>query len=30
MMVKRPLLITDDTVLTGFKEDDWREALRAG
>lgn len=27
MMVKRPLLITDDTVLTGFKEDDWREAL---
>ena len=28
MLVKRPLLITEDTVLTGFKEADWREALR--
>ncbi len=27
MLVKRPLLITRDKVLTGFKEDDWREAL---
>ncbi len=27
MLVKRPLLITDDKVLTGFKEDDWREVL---
>ena len=26
MLVKRPLLITADKVLTGFKEDDWREA----
>ena len=27
MLVKRPLLNTGDKVLTGFKEDDWREAL---
>ena len=27
MLVKRPLLITDKTVLTGFKEEDWKEAL---
>jgi arsenate reductase len=27
MFVKRPLLITADTVLTGFKEEDWRKAL---
>ena len=27
MLVKRPLLITEDAVLTGFKEDDWRDAL---
>ena len=27
MLVKRPLLITADTVLTGFKEEDWRKAL---
>ena len=27
MLVKRPLLITKDTVLTGFKEEDWRQAL---
>ena len=25
MLVKRPLLITEDKVLTGFKEDAWRE-----
>ena len=24
MLVKRPLLIADDKVLTGFKEDDWK------
>jgi arsenate reductase len=29
MLVKRPLLITDNTVLTGFKEADWSEALQA-
>ncbi len=28
MLVKRPLLITKDTVLTGFKEVDWTAALR--
>ena len=27
MLVKRPLLITDNTVLTGFKEEAWSEAL---
>ena len=27
MLVKRPLLITEDKVLTGFKEADWRDAL---
>ena len=27
MLVKRPLLVTEDTVLTGFKEADWKEAL---
>lgn len=27
MLVKRPLLITEDTVLTGFKEEDWRNVL---
>ena len=27
MLVKRPLLITDDKVLTGFKEAEWREVL---
>lgn len=28
MLVKRPLLIGDDFVLVGFKEDAWREALK--
>lgn len=28
MMVKRPLLITDDAVLTGFKEADWKAVLK--
>ena len=27
MMVKRPLLVTDKTVLTGFKESDWKNAV---
>ena len=27
MLVKRPLLVTEDTVLTGFKEADWKETL---
>ena len=28
MLVKRPLIITDDeVVLTGFKEDEWSDAL---
>ncbi len=28
MLVKRPLLITKDKVLTGFKEEDWKDALK--
>ena len=28
MLVKRPLLITDDTVLIGFKEAQWAEKLK--
>ena len=27
MLVKRPLLVTGDKVLAGFKEEDWRKAL---
>jgi len=27
MIVKRPLLIDDDFVLVGFKEEDWKAAL---
>ncbi len=27
MLVKRPLVVTDTTVLTGFKEPAWEEAL---
>lgn len=27
MLVKRPLLVTDDTVCTGFKEEEWKKAL---
>ena len=27
MLVKRPLLVSDDFVLTGFKEKEWEEAL---
>ena len=28
MMVKRPLLITDEAVIPGFKEDLWQAALK--
>ena len=28
MLVKRPLLIDGDTVLTGFKQAEWEQALR--
>ena len=28
MLVKRPLLISDNCALIGFKEDQWKEALR--
>ena len=27
MLVKRPLLVTADTVIPGFKEASWEEAL---
>ena len=27
MLVKRPLLITDKTVIPGFKEEAWKDAL---
>ncbi len=27
MLVKRPLLITDKTVLVGFKEEEWKSSL---
>ena len=28
MLVKRPLLITDDTVLVGFRESEWEKVLK--
>ncbi len=28
MLVKRPLIVMDDTVLTGFKESVWEEKVR--
>ncbi len=28
MLVKRPLLINEDTVLVGFKEAEWEETIR--
>lgn len=28
MLVKRPIVITDNTVLVGFKEKDWENVLR--
>ncbi len=27
MLVKRPLIVTPDNVLVGFKEDEWRDVL---
>ena len=27
MLVKRPLLVCDDAVIPGFKEEAWREAV---
>lgn len=27
MLVKRPIIITQDTILTGFKEKEWEEKL---
>jgi arsenate reductase len=27
MLVKRPLLVTEDTVLVGFKEAEWEKCL---
>ena len=27
MLVKRPLLVTDTAVLSGFKEEDWKKAI---
>jgi hypothetical protein len=28
MLIKRPLIVADTTVLTGFKESEWEEILR--
>lgn len=28
MLVKRPLLVSDETVLVGFKEPEWQETLK--
>ena len=28
MLVKRPILVTEDTVLVGFKEKDWEKLLQ--
>ena len=27
MLVKRPILVTDDAVLVGFREEEWERAL---
>ncbi|MBP1638260.1 MAG: transcriptional regulator, Spx/MgsR family protein [Bacteroidetes bacterium] len=27
LMVKRPILLCEDKVLVGFKEDEWKETL---
>lgn len=27
MLVKRPLVVTEDQILVGFKEKEWEEAL---
>ncbi len=29
MLVKRPLVVTEDKVLTGFKESEWEEKLKS-
>lgn len=29
MLIKRPILVTDSTVLTGFREAEWEKALSA-
>jgi arsenate reductase len=29
MLVKRPLVVGEDYVLTGFKEDEWAQKLKA-
>lgn len=29
MLVKRPILVTEDTVLSGFKEQDWKNYLES-
>lgn len=28
MLVKRPIIVTDDGILTGFKESDWQNLLK--
>ena len=28
MLVKRPIIVTDDGILTGFKESDWQKVLK--
>ena len=28
MLVKRPLIVADDLVMTGFKESEWKEKLK--
>lgn len=28
MLVKRPILVADDTVLVGFRETEWEQAIR--
>lgn len=28
MLVKRPLLVSEDVILVGFKEDEWKTKLK--
>ena len=28
MLIKRPLLITDNTILTGFREKEWEDIFK--
>ncbi len=30
MLIKRPILVTDEVVLVGFKESEWNDALHLG